>query len=71
MQDCAKNYSALLYLPWSHQFFEKTISSKAVTCSQTLLDPQNAAALLAIDAVLRRQQAAIPEYSPPVCPGGP
>jgi hypothetical protein len=69
IQDCTQNYSALLYLPWSRQFFEKTISSKSVTCSQALLDPRNAAALLAIDAALKRQQTAIPEYSPPACPG--
>jgi len=71
VQNCAKNYSALLYLPWSHQFFEKTVTSKAVACSQTLLDPQNMAALQAIDAALRRQQVAAPGYRPPACPGGP
>ena len=66
---CASVYGALLYLPWSHQFFEKDVSGKSVACSQTLLDLQNAKALQAIDAALQRQQAAVPGYAPPACPG--
>ena len=71
IQECNKNYSALLYLPWSRQVFVKTVTSKSVACSQILLDPQNAAALQAIDAALRRQQVAVWGYTPPACPGEP
>lgn len=67
--DCANVYGALLYLPWSHQYFEKDVSGTSVACSQTLLDPQNAAALQAIDVALQRQQALQPRYVPPACPG--
>ncbi len=68
-QDCAQVYGALLYLPWSHERFEKKIAGTAVACSQSLLDPRNAAALHVLDAALKRQQSAIARYTPPVCPG--
>lgn len=67
--DCANVYGALLYLPWSHQFFEKGVSGDAVACSQSLLDPRNAAALHALDTALKRQQSAIAHYIAPPCPG--
>ncbi|MGC1782164.1 MAG: hypothetical protein WA708_06575 [Acidobacteriaceae bacterium] len=67
--DCASVYGALLYLPWSHQFFEKDVSGGAVACSQSLLDPRNAPALRALDAALRRQQMAVGQYVAPPCPG--
>ena len=68
-QDCSNVYGALLYLPWSHQVFEKDISGRAVSCTATLLDPANRAALDAVDAALKRQKAADPHYVPPGCPG--
>lgn len=68
-RDCASVYGALLYLPWSHQLFEKDVAGASVACSQRLLDPANAAVLHTIDAALQRQQAAVERYSPPVCPG--
>lgn len=67
-RNCAGNYGALLYLPWSHQFFQKTVAPQSVACSQALLDPRNAAALQVLDAALRRQQAAGAQYVPPPCP---
>jgi hypothetical protein len=68
-QNCASDYGALLYLPWSHQFFQKEVAAHSVACSQSLLDPRNAAALQALDAALTRQQAPEPHYAPPPCPG--
>jgi hypothetical protein len=65
---CNRDYGAILYLPWSHQEFRKTVAGSAVGCSATLLDPQNAAALHAIDAALVRQQAGVPHYIAPPCP---
>ena len=56
-QNCAGDYGAVLYLPWSHQFFQKEVSPRSVACSETLMDPQNAAALQTLDAALKRQQA--------------
>ncbi len=66
---CGSVYGALLYLPWSREMFEKDVAGSSVACSQTLLDPKNAAAVLALDAALRRQQRAVPRYAPPACPG--
>lgn len=68
---CARNYGALLYLPWSHQEFVKTVAGSSVACSASLLDPQNTAALRAIDAALVRQQAGVPHYAAPPCPTAP
>lgn len=68
--DCTEVYGALLYLPWSRQYFEKDVSGKSVACSQSLLAPRNAAALHALDAALRRQKNGTAGYVPPVCPGG-
>lgn len=68
-QNCAGSYGALLYLPWSHQFFQKQVAAHAVACSQSLLDPRNAASLQALDTALTRQQASQPHYVPPPCPG--
>lgn len=68
-QNCSGNYGALLYLPWSHQFFQKAVAAHSVACSQSLLDPRNAAALQALNAALTRQQASQPHYVPPPCPG--
>ncbi len=68
-KDCAGNYAALLYLPWSHQFFQKGVAAQSVACSQSLLDPANAKALQMLDAALKRQQAAVSHYVPPPCPG--
>lgn len=67
-QNCAGDYGAVLYLPWSHQFFQKEVSPRSVACSETLMDPQNAAALQTLDAALKRQQAANPHYIAPPCP---
>lgn len=69
IKDCQQNYGAILYLPWSHEFFFKQVSSKSVTCSQTLLDPHNYIALKTLDAALQRQQATDPHYAAPLCPG--
>ena len=69
MKDCQENYGAILYLPWSHEFFFKEISRKGVTCSETLLDPHNYVALRTLDAALKRQQSFDPQYVPPFCPG--
>lgn len=69
-RDCASVYGALLYLPWSHQYFEKDIAGGSVACSQALLDPKNAAALRALDDALRRQQSAVGNYVNAPCPGG-
>jgi hypothetical protein len=69
--DCASVYGAMLYLPWSHQYFEKEVAGGSVACSQSLLDPRNAVALQALDNALRRQQKAASRYVPPVCPGSP
>ncbi len=68
-RDCANNYGALLYLPWSHQFFQKGVAGRSVACSQALLDPVNAKAVQALDAALKRQQASDPHYVAPACPG--
>ena len=68
-QNCNSNYGAVLYLPWSHQFFRKEVGGRSVGCSESLLDPGNAAALTAIDAALRRQRSADPHYVAPPCPG--
>ena len=70
-RDCAGNYGALLYLPWSHRFFQKGVADQSVACSQSLLDPANAKALEMLDAALKRQQAAVPHYVAPPCPGIP
>ncbi len=67
--DCAGNYGALLYLPWSHQFFQKGVAGRSVACSQSLLGPANAKAVVALDAALKRQQSAVPHYVAPPCPG--
>jgi len=67
-RNCAGNYGALLYLPWSHQFFQKAVAAHSVACSQALMDPRNAAALRALDAALRRQQAGNVHYVSPPCP---
>jgi hypothetical protein len=67
--DCASVYGALLYLPWSHQFFEKDVSGGAVACSEALLDPRNVTALRVLDAALKRQQMEIAHYVAPPCPG--
>lgn len=69
IRDCSQNYGAVLYLPWSHEFFFKQVSSKGVMCSQTLLDPHNYVALKTLDAALKRQQSADPRYAAPFCPG--
>lgn len=68
-RDCAGNYGALLYLPWSHRFFQKGVAGHSVACSQSLLDPANAKAVQALDAALKRQQASDPHYVAPSCPG--
>jgi len=70
-RDCAGNYGALLYLPWSHQFFQKGVAGHSVACSQSLLDPANAKALQMLDAALKRQQAPVPHYVAPPCLGIP
>jgi hypothetical protein len=70
-RDCGGNYGALLYLPWSHQFFQKGVAGHSVACSQSLVDPANARALQMLDAALKRQQAAVPHYVAPPCPGTP
>lgn len=67
-QNCTGNYGAVLYLPWSHQFFRKEVGGRSVGCSQSLLDPGNAAALRAIDAALKRQKSGDPHYGAPACP---
>jgi hypothetical protein len=68
-RDCTRNYGALLYLPWSHQFFQKGVAGRSVACSQALLDPANAKSVEMLDAALKRQQAAVPHYVAPPCPG--
>ncbi|MHB1937900.1 MAG: hypothetical protein ACYCOR_15110 [Acidobacteriaceae bacterium] len=68
-RDCANNYGALLYLPWSHRYFQKGVAGSSVACSQALLDPANAKALEMLDAALKRQQASDPHYIAPPCPG--
>jgi hypothetical protein len=68
-KDCAGNYGALLYLPWSRQFFQKGVAGQSVACSQSLLDPANGKAMEMLDAALKRQQAAVPHYVAPLCPG--
>lgn len=70
-RDCAGNYGALLYLPWSRQFFQKGVAGRSVACSQSLLDPANAKALQMLDAALKRQQADVSHYVAPPCPGIP
>ena len=70
-RDCAGNYGALLYLPRSHQYFQKGVAGHSVACSQSLLDPANAKALQMLDAALKRQQAEVPHYVAPPCPGIP
>jgi hypothetical protein len=67
-RNCAGNYGALLYLPWSHLFFQKEVAGRSVACSQSLMDPRNATALQTLDAALTRQQASNPHYVPPPCP---
>ena len=67
-RDCAGNYGALLYLPRSHQYFQKGVAGHSVACSQSLLDPANAKALQMLDAALKRQQAEVPHYVAPPCP---
>lgn len=69
IKDCAQNYGAILYLPWSHEFFFKQVTSKGVACSETLLDPRNYVALKTVDAALKRQQGPDPHYVAPFCPG--
>ncbi|HZC44230.1 MAG TPA: hypothetical protein VE195_08650 [Acidobacteriaceae bacterium] len=69
--NCAGNYGALLYLPWSRQFFQKGVAGHSVACSQTLLDPANAKAVEMLDAALKRQQADVPHFVAPPCPGIP
>lgn len=69
LKDCQQNYGALLYLPWSHEFFFKQVSSKGVTCSETLLDPHNYTALKTLDAALKRERSDDPRYVAPFCPG--
>lgn len=71
IKDCAGNYGALLYFPWSHQFFQKGVAGRSVACSQSLLDPANAKALQLLDDALKRQRAAVPHYVAPPCPGIP
>lgn len=66
---CASVYGALLYLPWSHQLFEKSVAHGTVACSESLLEPGNAAALQALNAALARQQSGVAHYRPPACPG--
>ena len=68
-RDCAGNYGALLYLPWRHQLFQKGVAGHSVACSQSLLDPANARALQMLDTALKRQQANVPHYVAPPCPG--
>jgi hypothetical protein len=68
-KDCAGNYGALLYLPRSHQFFQKGVAGHSVACSESLVNPANAKALEMLDAALKRQQANVPKYAPPPCPG--
>jgi hypothetical protein len=68
-RNCGGNYGALLYLPWSRQFFQKGVAGHSVACSQSLMDPANAKALEMLDAALKRQQAAVPHYVAPSCPG--
>ncbi|MES2221332.1 MAG: hypothetical protein V4587_10240 [Acidobacteriota bacterium] len=68
-KDCAGDYGALLYLPWSRQFFQKGVEGRSVACSQSLLDPANAKALQMLDAALKRQQAGGAPYVAPPCPG--
>ncbi|HTU50402.1 MAG TPA: hypothetical protein VMF56_07395 [Acidobacteriaceae bacterium] len=70
-RDCAANYGALLYLPWSHQFFQKGVAGHSVACSESLLDPANGKALQMLNAALRRQQADVPHYVAQPCPGIP
>lgn len=67
-RDCAGNYGALLYLPRSHQYFQKGVAGHSVACSQSLLDTANAKALQMLDAALKRQQADVPHYVAPPCP---
>lgn len=66
--DCTDVYGALLYLPWSHEYFEKDVSGKSVACSQSLLDSKNANALHTLNAALRRQKGDVAGYVPPTCP---
>ncbi|HEX4021455.1 MAG TPA: hypothetical protein VHX63_09940 [Acidobacteriaceae bacterium] len=66
-KDCSHIFGALLYLPWSHQVFEKDVTLKGIACTENLLQAQNSSALAAIDNALRRQQAANPQYVPPAC----
>ncbi len=68
-KDCGGDYGALLYLPWSRQFFQKGVEGRSVACSQALLDPANAKALQMLDAALKRQQAGVAHYVAPPCPG--
>ena len=70
-KDCAGNYGALVYLPGSHQLLQKGVSGRSVSCSQSLLDPANSKSLDLLDAALKRQQAAVPHYVAPHCPGIP
>ncbi|MGA9958640.1 MAG: hypothetical protein WA430_07460 [Acidobacteriaceae bacterium] len=70
-RDCGGNYGALLYLPRSHQYFQKGVAGHSVACSQSLLDPANAKALQVLNAALKRQQAIVPHYVAPPCPGIP
>jgi hypothetical protein len=68
-KDCAGNYGALMYLPWSRQFFQKGVAGHSVACSQALLDPSNAKAVEILDAALKRQQVDNPHFVAPSCPG--
>jgi len=70
-KDCAGDYGALLYLPWSRQFFQKGVEGHSVACSQLLLDSANAKALQMLDAALKRQHAGVAHYVAPPCPGTP
>jgi hypothetical protein len=65
---CSRDYGAILYLPWSHEVFFKTVAGPGAACSATLLDPQNAAVLRTLDAALARQQQSVPHYIAPPCP---
>lgn len=69
-RNCGQNYGALLYLPWSHRFFEKVIGKNSVSCSQSLLDPQNAFAVQALNDALRRQHPTDAFQAVPKCRQG-
>ena len=68
VQDCGRDYGAMLYLPWSHALFKKQVAGTSVACSASLLDARNAAALRVLDAALQRQEAKVVGYRAPACP---